>query len=147
MILFVTCFVRLLFACWRAVGRLKPAVRSGDSSMVTSKVVLWPFQTINTVTRKVNHTQGRQRATTNASWLYAHDDRGGQRLLSFLMTLLLCMEKEFPGKQSTGVLQRLALTSSIQTCVCVPLTLSLKFDSNQWARKQIKNHGGLNFKY
>ncbi|GFY01873.1 hypothetical protein TNCV_1468611 [Trichonephila clavipes] len=39
------------------------------------------------------------------------------RLLSLLVTLLLCLEEEFQSKQSTTVLQRLASTPSVQSCV------------------------------
>ncbi|GFS78223.1 hypothetical protein TNCV_3171901 [Trichonephila clavipes] len=48
------------------------------------------------------------------TWHYAHNDISGQRLLSLLVTLLLCLEEEFPGKQATVVLQRLFFTPGIQ---------------------------------
>ncbi|GFX52540.1 hypothetical protein TNCV_4325561 [Trichonephila clavipes] len=37
-----------------------------------------------------------------AIWHAAHNDIGGQRCLSLLVILLLCLEEEFPGKQSTA---------------------------------------------
>ncbi|GFS86449.1 hypothetical protein TNCV_513251 [Trichonephila clavipes] len=40
---------------------------------------------------------------------------GRQRFLSFLVALLLCPEEEFPGKQSSAILQRLAFTLGIQS--------------------------------
>ncbi|GFS73200.1 uncharacterized protein TNCV_4571251 [Trichonephila clavipes] len=48
----------------------------------------------------------RHRATKPAQnrYLAVHRDKGGQRLLSVLVTLLQCVE-EFPGKHSTDVLQ------------------------------------------
>ncbi|GFX85507.1 hypothetical protein TNCV_3716791 [Trichonephila clavipes] len=49
------------------------------------------------------------------TWHYTHDDVREQRLLTFLMTLLLCLEEEFPGKQSTAVLQKLALAPNVQS--------------------------------
>ncbi|GFY15826.1 transposable element Tc3 transposase [Trichonephila clavipes] len=47
-----------------------------------------------------------------------HDDIGGQWFLNYLLvTLLLCLEEEFPGKQSTDAFQRLAFKPGIQS-VC-----------------------------
>ncbi|GFT81128.1 hypothetical protein TNCV_4282331 [Trichonephila clavipes] len=44
-----------------------------------------------------------------------HGGVDGQRPLSLLVTLLLCLEEEFPCKQSTVVLQRLAFTLVVQS--------------------------------
>ncbi|GFY35026.1 hypothetical protein TNCV_5044021 [Trichonephila clavipes] len=55
-----------------------------------------------------------------------HDDISGQRLLGLLMILLLCVEEEFPSKQSTAVLQRLAFTNGVQSEDFVAAQVQLK---------------------
>ncbi|GFW99639.1 hypothetical protein TNCV_3418721 [Trichonephila clavipes] len=82
--------------------------------MVTNgtKMVFWgcnKLQTNDTVTRKVS--QGHDRASTPAQDRYLALRTRRHRLImthhSFLVTLLISLEEEFPGKQSTTVLQRL----------------------------------------
>ncbi|GFX30088.1 hypothetical protein TNCV_2617991 [Trichonephila clavipes] len=50
-----------------------------------------------------------------ATWHKTYVGIGGQRLLSLLVTLLLHLKEEFPGKQFTAVLQRLAFTPGVQS--------------------------------
>ncbi|GFY28111.1 hypothetical protein TNCV_4394451 [Trichonephila clavipes] len=44
-----------------------------------------------------------------------HDDISRKRLLSLLVTLLLCLKEDFPCKLSTAVLQRLTFTPVVQS--------------------------------
>ncbi|GFT81091.1 hypothetical protein TNCV_3562921 [Trichonephila clavipes] len=54
---------------------------------------------------------------TGLLWLSGHGGKCGNTLISLLVTFLLCLEENFPGKRSTAVLQRLSFTSGIQSCV------------------------------
>ncbi|GFW58702.1 hypothetical protein TNCV_378851 [Trichonephila clavipes] len=62
------------------------------------------------------HQEGRQRASKFAQDRYlalsARQHRW-KRCLNFLVTFLLCLGEEFPGKKSTVALQRLAFTPGV----------------------------------
>ncbi|GFU10001.1 hypothetical protein TNCV_1797051 [Trichonephila clavipes] len=60
----------------------------------------WKSPAFGTLTKKVS--QGHHRASTSAqdALIYLQADICGQRLLSLLKTLLLCLDEEFQSKQS-----------------------------------------------
>ncbi|GFU27574.1 hypothetical protein TNCV_282941 [Trichonephila clavipes] len=78
---------------------------------------LWnQFQTSGTITRKIAKVAAEHRNLHRIATCHkAHDDIGGQRLLSLIATFLFCLEEEFPGKLFTAVLQRLAFTPGVQS--------------------------------
>ncbi|GFT89890.1 hypothetical protein TNCV_1666131 [Trichonephila clavipes] len=61
-----------------------------------------------------------------------------QRLLSLYVTLLLCLEKEFPGEQSTAALQRLAFTPSVQSGKALDSIQQEKLDVVELSCRQSK---------
>ncbi|GFU52379.1 hypothetical protein TNCV_3958931 [Trichonephila clavipes] len=105
---------------WRTVNWLEAGQFQAmglSDYQVELKLVSWlwnRFQTTFTISRKVN--QGQPRAMTSAQNHYLTLKARQLWLLNFLVTLLLCLE-EFPSKQFTDDLQRLAFTPVVQSCV------------------------------
>ncbi|GFW44142.1 hypothetical protein TNCV_3855031 [Trichonephila clavipes] len=71
---------------------------------INSKQVALPLGWSAKVPTKYRHLH---RITT---WHYAHDDIGGYRLLSLLVTLMLYLEEEFPSRQPIAILQRMTFS-------------------------------------
>ncbi|GFU60666.1 hypothetical protein TNCV_2754271 [Trichonephila clavipes] len=112
-------------------ARAAHLLRSRAQAQLSKSMKSWlwnQFQTSGTVTRKVG--QRRHRASTSLQDRYLTSSTRRhkrttalQNNFNFLVTLLLCLEEEFPGKQFThGVLPEAGLYA-VSNRVC-PLTAS-----------------------